>query len=133
MAEQTLALKLNGAEVRKAILDIIDQKLQKDWSMNPATAYDFFEGKITISMVLHDAGQTYPLEVTASATGGDEPDEAEETTAEIEVNRQPPNAVRVDTGQEVPALVKQGDQPPTVKGIRYKRGSTPKGGMHVQG
>jgi hypothetical protein len=126
MAEQTLALKLNGSEVRKALLDVIDRSLQRDWSMNGATAYDFFEGTITIKLSLHDAGKEYPLAVSASAVQGEEPDQAETQEIEIPINKLPPNVVRVDTGQEVPALVKQGDAPATVKGIRYKRGSAPK-------
>jgi hypothetical protein len=126
MPEQTLALKLNGAEIRKALTEKIDQALSRDWSMNPATSYDWFEGTITIKLALSDAGREYPLEVSAHAFAGDEPDQSQEQTVEVPVNKVPPNVVRVETGQDVPVLAKSGDGPATVKGIRYKKGSAPK-------
>ena len=80
MPEQTLALKLNGAEIRKVLLEKIDQALSRDWSMNPATSYDFFEGKITVSISLHDTGHEYPLDVSVGMQQGLEPAEAETQT-----------------------------------------------------
>jgi hypothetical protein len=126
MPEQTLALKLNGAEIRKVLLEKIDQALSRDWSMNPATSYDFFEGKITVSISLHDSGREYPLDVSVVMQQGLEPAEAETQTVEIPINKLPPNVVRVDNGIEVPVLAKSGEGPATVKGIRYKKGSAPR-------
>ena len=144
MSERTLALKLNGAEVRTALTDkmksagvseviveIVDQALKRDWSMNPATAYDWFDGTIsvdgsavTVDLSLHDSGQDFPLKMTLVLKG--EAVGVLQEPIEIPLGKAPPNAVRVETGQAVPSLAKQGDGPAEVKGIKYKRDAAPR-------
>jgi hypothetical protein len=137
MAEQTLALKLDGGEIRKALVDAmqgkfpsstierIDRALSRDWSMNPATSYDSFEGsivnadgRVTVSLTLHDTGREYQIALSVASELDEE--------KEVQLDRKQPNVVRVETGQPVPALVKQGDNPPTVKKIQYARDKAPK-------
>jgi len=103
MPERTIPLQLSGEEVRLAILDKIDQALQKDCYMNPLGAFDFFSGKITIELRLNDMGREDVVKMNVSASQGTPPaEEPEAVKVEIKIDPQPPNAVRVETGQAVP-------------------------------
>lgn len=128
MNEATLALKLSGEEVRKALVDMIDQALAKDCFLNPNTAYDFMTGKITVEVSLHDSGIEIPLTVTKETMQGEEPDVADGVKIEIPVDRLPPNQTRVETGQPVPALTKDSDGRTVVKPIKYARRGPKKNG-----
>ena len=102
MAEKTISLPLSGLEIKTAIHDMIDQALNRDCFLNDSAAYDFMEGKITIDLKLNDMGREDEVKITVEAKGGDEPDNCEGTTVEIPVQKQPPNEVRIESGQDVP-------------------------------
>ena len=72
--EKVLTLPLSGEEIRKAILDRISQRLEKDGYLNTNLAYDYYECKITIDAVCHDVGRAAPVKVTETVTLGEKPD-----------------------------------------------------------
>jgi hypothetical protein len=122
MPEKVLPLPLSGEEVRKAVLDRIDQSLQKDCYLSPNAAYDWFSAEIKLKLMLHDVGRTAEVEQTVAVFAGEEPEEgAEGVEGEITMEAKPPNEVRVETGQEVPVLAKSPEGKPVIKGIRYAR------------
>jgi hypothetical protein len=123
--EKVLTLPLSGEEIRKAILDRISQRLEKDGYLNTNLAYDYYECKITIDAVCHDVGRAAPVKVTETVTLGEKPDgELDQHGGEFEIEPQPPNTERVETGQEVPVLTHGKDGKAEVKGIRYGRTKT---------
>ena len=70
MAETTLPLKLSGEEIRKALVDTIDQELKKNCFLNPNGAYDSFAGKIEVDIMLHDTGLNMHLEASKEVGSG---------------------------------------------------------------
>ena len=117
MPKQTVPLPLSGAEIKTAILDKIKQTLDRDCYLNDTTAYDFFEGKITIQLRCNDIGREEVVKANVVASQGTQPaQEPEAITNQINIEKQPPNQVRIETGQPVPTA--------TGKRIRYARTAT---------
>lgn len=102
MQERTVPLPLSGAEVREALLDKIGSALDRDCFLHPAASYDYFLGKISIDLTLHDAGQEMPIKTEVIATRGTPVEGSETSKVEVLLEEQPPNQVRVETGQRVP-------------------------------
>lgn len=102
MTDPTVPLPLSGEEIKVAILDKVSQALDRDCFLHPASAYDFFEGKVSIRLVLHDLGREDIVNVVGGATAGTEVPEAGAHVTSIDIEKQPPNQVRVETGQGVP-------------------------------
>ena len=122
-SDKTLALKLTGDEIKKAILDKLDQELSRNCIFTPNLIYDWFDGNITGAFRLHELGTDFPAQAVIHASAGTEPEgEIQEAAIEIPIEKQPPNAVRVESGQEVPSLAKDGKSGKTVvKKIQYAR------------
>jgi hypothetical protein len=121
MAEQTIPLALSGAEVKAAILDKIKRCLDNDCFLHDAAAFDFFEGKITIQLRCNDMGREDEVKANIVASQGTKPaEEPEAITNQINIERQPPNAVRIETGQPVPTA--------TGRRIKYARNTVMKNG-----
>jgi len=126
MPEKVLALPLSGEEIRKAILDKISQRLERDGYLNPALAYDYFEGKVTVEILCHDVGRTAPVNITETVVIGAKPEESDDVyldqaEGEFLIEPKPPNETRVESGQDVPVLTRGEGGKPEVKGIRYGR------------
>lgn len=120
--EKVLPLPLSGEEIRKAILDRLSQRLEKDGFLNMVLCYDYYSAKVTIEIHAHDCGRAADVNVTEILTQGQEPEGgAEGTEGEFEIEPQPPNTERVETGQPVPVLSRSKDGQPEVKKVRYKR------------
>jgi|ERR1700687_1046343 len=101
--EKTIALPLSGEEIRLAILDKIGEALAKDCYLHPAAAYDFFSGKITIELRCNDMGREDVVKVNVKLAQGDPPpEEPEAVKVELKIDPEPPNQVRIETGQGVP-------------------------------
>lgn len=122
MAEKVLNLPLSGLEVREAILDKLSRKLERDCFLSPNAAYDYFSATINISILLHDVARTETVNQILHEFQGEVPDGTEIKSVQdsMEIAVQPPNEVRVETGQEVPVLT-QKDGRPEIKGVRYAR------------
>lgn len=102
MAEKSLPLPLSGTEVRLAIIDRIDAALSRDSFFHPHASYDFFTGHFSCEFRLHDAGMESVVKVTEKVSQGTDTGGGETTKHAIEFEQEPPNAVRVETGQPVP-------------------------------
>jgi len=114
MPEQTIPLALSGAEIKTAVLDKISQALNRDCYLNDSAAYDYFTGTITIRLVCNDMGREDEVKADVTASHGQKPaEEPEAVTNEINIEKQPPNQVRIETGQPVPTA--------TGKRIKYSR------------
>ena len=123
MPERVLANPLSGEEIRKAILDKISQRLERDCYLSPNLAYDFYECRVSISLTAHDVGRAAEVKVEETITEGTRPEDAalEAADSEFEIDRQSPNEVRVESGQPVPVLTRDGKGKPEIKGVKYAR------------
>lgn len=124
MTERVLPEALSGEEIRVALLDQLMTRLAKDGILNSAHAYSHFSAKVDIHIECHDLGRVDVVDVTETATPiktDDENDALDQFDAELIVDPQPPNDVRVETGQEVPVLTNDSEGKPAIKGIRYSR------------
>ena len=102
MAEKTIALPLSGDEIRLALLDMVDRALRNDCFLHPAASYDFFVGKITIDVRFNDMGREDAYKATETLKGGTEPPDSDGTTVSIDIEKKPPNQMRIETNQPVP-------------------------------
>lgn len=114
MPEKTLALPLSGEEVRAAILKKIGEALVRDCRLSPNMAYDSFKYRVSVSLELHDTGRVEKVESTVG-------DSTKETDVVLEGEPEPPNKVRVDTGQSVPVLTQNSEGKSDIKRIIYKK------------
>lgn len=126
MPERVLPNPLTGDEIRKAILDRLSARLAKDGYLNQNLAYDYYSAEVTIKIVAHDCGRLAEVNVTEQINDGIPVAEAEEVEGEFQIEPQPPNVERVETGQPVPVLSKDSQGTQIVKGVRYKRPATEK-------
>lgn len=105
MAGKTIALPLSGDEIKTALLDMVEQALTKNWAsfLHSASAYDFMVGRVTIDLTLNDMGREDELKVDETIkSAGAEPETAKRDIISIPIAEQPPNEVRVETGQGIP-------------------------------
>ena len=123
MPERVLANPLSGAEIRRAISDKVFTALGRDCYLSENLAYDFFSATVKISLVAHDVGRAAPVEMEVKVSEGEVSDDVHLEAAETEfaVDPQSPNEVRVETGQEVPVLSKDGDGKPVIRGVKYAK------------
>jgi|SRR5208337_624396 len=104
MTEKTIPLPLSGEEIKVAICDKVRQVLDGDCFLNESTAYDWFDGKVTIELCCNDMGREERVKRTVTATSGDKPMDhpLNVNKVELDLKKAPPNAVRIETGQGVP-------------------------------
>src|SRR3990167_9152695 len=122
MPETTLALPLSGEEVIESIVARIRMMLRQDCFLSPMTAYEAFSGSVHVQLRMRDIGRMPEVDVTVPVGGG-RVEDINEDSALIEtdafIEELPPNEVRVESGQSVPALVETEDGRREIKGIRY--------------
>jgi hypothetical protein len=99
--EKVIAAPLSGDEIRKAILDRIDTRLQKDGYLNPALAYLFYEMEGNLKVRCHDVGGISEINVPFNFVHGEPPAEVDEVVGKFLNPPLPPNTERVQTGQPV--------------------------------
>ena len=94
---------LSGQEVQEAILYKVAESLSKTCHLHPDNAYAKFRADISIRLVLSDFGreQKDNHEVSAGEDTGLEGVE-HQVDASVVMEPQAPNAVRVETNQDVP-------------------------------
>jgi len=104
MGETLVVKPLSGEEIKDQILFDVMKSLEKTCNLADATAYGSYEGEITIRLRLNDLGRITADGHVVKVGEGEVPVEVPETAADIEIVPQPPNEVRVETGQPVPVL-----------------------------
>ena len=120
MAEKQITLPLNGEEIQHAILYKLGESFERTCHLTAATAYTAFRAKITVQIMLDDYGREQQDNHTVEVAEGELSGESRTVTAEINIEKQPPNQVRVETGQDVPVMVsKDGKQ--EIKRVKYQR------------
>lgn len=135
--EQILPLALSGAEIKKALQDKIAQLLNRDCRLNDNLAYgDGFYAKFSIELKYKDLGTENVTEIQhemamkADLKGEDKvivPDDPREyeslnaVEAQFEANMKDPTAARIETGQEVPVRVTDGQGRDDVRSVKYGR------------
>ena len=119
-AEKPIVTPLSGEEVQHAILYKIGEDLEKTCHLTSQCAYTGFRAKIRIEIILDDYGREQPDNHNIEISEGELSEQAQTVTSEIQIEKQPPNQVRVETGQEVPVeVVKDGKK--VRKYVRYQR------------
>lgn len=126
MAERVLVNPLSGEEIVRAVLDKVGNSLRRDCYLSPNLAYDFYTADVKISLRAHDVGRTAGVNLAEVVTQHVETVNPEDihldaADAEFEIEAAPPNAVRVETGQDVPVLTRDTEGKPAIKPVRYSR------------
>lgn len=119
--EKTLAKPLAGSEIIEAIVSKIRSQLSRDCFLAPHIAYGSFAFQADIRIQFQNT-QTAIKEtrVPVNGTGGDvNESEMKAADVHVEAEPQPPNQVRVETGQGVPALVAKPTGGVQEKKIKY--------------
>ena len=120
MSERVIPEMLSGEEIIDAVCYKVRQKLLRDCFLNASSAYESFEGKITIHLRMSDLGRYPAVDVEVPVKLGEPVKEgAPVVEAEFEIEKEPPNVVRRDTEQGVPALVETGDGKKEIRHLRY--------------
>lgn len=122
--ETSIAEPLSGDEVVEAVLDLIGQKLRRDCFLSRNSAYESFEGKITVHLRLKDVGRIAEVQTEVPFVLRKAGNDATEIDEEMFLDEQLPNVTRVNTGQAVPVLVQSGEGRPEVKTVKYGRPKT---------
>jgi hypothetical protein len=121
MSEKPVVLPLTGAEIQNAILYKLAEDLEKSCHLSEVSAYSRFRAKISVHLVLEDYGREVPdnhiIEVEGGTSAGEE---ARVVDSEVTMAPEPPNQVRVATGQDVPVKVTN-DGKTEIKKVRYQR------------
>ena len=100
--ERTVAAPLSGAEIKTALVDRFRQQLDKDCFFHRDAAYDSFTGKVSWDIALHAVDTVTAHDHVEVNHGDASVDKDELMSGEVNLDPEPPNQVRVSTGQEVP-------------------------------
>jgi hypothetical protein len=121
--ERTLAKPLAGNEIIRAIVQKIEAQLQRDCFLAPHIAYASFSFQATIRVQFQNTGTSIKETHVSAGGGGGEITNEEMQSTEVEVSDEPkpPNDVRVETGQGVPALVTKPTGGVEEKKIKYQQ------------
>jgi hypothetical protein len=119
--EKTLAKPLSGGEIIEAIVSKIRQQMQRDCFLAPHIAYASFSFQATVRVQFQNTGTAIKETMVTSTGLGGEVSNADMESAEVEVSDEPkpPNDVRVESGQGVPALVTKPTGGVEEKKIKY--------------
>ncbi len=118
--EKPIVLGLNGEEIQHALLYKLGESLEKTCHLTSQCSYTAFKAKIRVEIILDDYGRETPDNHIVEVSDGNVSEEARTVTAEIDIEKAPPNQVRVETGQDVPVQVVK-DGKTEVKRVRYQR------------
>jgi hypothetical protein len=127
MIETTMKTQLSGAEIVEAVVDRVRQSLRGNCHLNANSAYDWFIGTVTLELDLHDTGANIKVDKVATAQFGERPGDGDEANSvdQFQIDAEPPNKVRVKSGQPVPVLTRENGKS-VVKGVTYSRKSADK-------
>lgn len=127
--EEAIVEPLSGIEIIEAIKHQVGLQLQRDCFLSPNSAYEHFFAEVKISLKAVDCGRIAEVNTTVVMTQGPAPDPDDEDaksrtdiSQSIEqMNAQPPNVVRKETGQPVPVLVDDGSGNKERKTVKYEK------------
>ena len=107
--ERTLAKPLSGAEIREAIIHKLREQMQRDCFLAPHIAYASFSFQLKLDVQFQNTGTSIKETTIRATDAGGEVIAADMEHAELAVSGepQPPNEVRVETGQGVPTVVQK--------------------------
>ncbi len=100
MPEKTIALALSGAEIKEALIEKFRQGLDRDCFFHRDAAYDTISGKVTWEIGLHAVDSVTATGAASLNVGDGEVSETQK--GEVDIEPQPPNEVRIESGQTVP-------------------------------
>ena len=105
--EKTIAKPLSGQEVLDAIIFKIREQMRRDCFLASHIAYDSYSFQGTIRIQFQKTGTAIKeTNITARGKGGEQSDrQMESVDVEVSDEPKPPNEVREETGQGIPALV----------------------------
>lgn len=129
MSENAVAEPLSGHEIIEAIVYKVREQLARDCFLSPNSAYEYFQGKIQVSITAVDCGRQAAVNVSvdltkgqpAALTGG----AGYNVKSTEDINKQAPNVVRRETEQGVPVAVADGGGKVETKTVKYQRQAKP--------
>lgn len=128
MPEKSVTEPLSGEEIRIALLDKISALLRKDCRLTANLAYDWYKANVKVELIYHSAAngdQLTEAEVSQEGKTVEEDPEDEflrKADAELNIEPQEPNQVRIESGQSAPVLSTAGGKP-EIKRVQYARGT----------
>lgn len=129
MSENAVAEPLSGSEVIEAIVYKLKEQLARDCYLSPVTAYEYFTGKINVTIVAVDCGRQAPVNITIDVTKGDptalEQGEGYRVESTEDIEKLPPNVVRRETEQPVPVTTADGAGKVEGRKVKYARQEKP--------
>ena len=122
--ETAVADPLSGTEVIEAIVAKVREQLRRDCFLSPNAAYEYFTGEIRIKIRAIDVGRNAEVDTTANVAGGTPPEDPtdpriETNESETNIEQEPPNVVRRESGQSVPVTVEDGTGKTESKRVKY--------------
>lgn len=124
MNETTFAKPLSGPEIIEAVIYKIRENLQKNCLLAPHSGYGAFSFDATVKINFNNP-TSHIKDAMGFAKGGDgDFDENAENVGEtvtIHGDEEPPNQVRRDTEQGVPAMVKTPQGGTEEKRLKYQK------------
>lgn len=119
--EGSVVEALSGLEVVEAVVSKVREALYRDCYLGATTAYEGFSADVAISIRLRDVGREVAVESGTALSGGQRTDLEETRRADLRIEDEPPNQVRVESGQPVPVLKTRGDGSREIHRVSYKR------------
>lgn len=140
--EQIMPLALSGWEMKKAVLDKIEQALNRDCNLNNDLAYgDGFSFKVHIEIRAKDLGREiesitdtegaikkiqHGSEQIAVPADPEEYASLEPFESNVEQTMNDPTAARIETGQPVPIKTTDSQGKQDIRHAKYRRDAAPK-------
>ena len=108
MQEKSIVRGLSGAEVRKAILTKVEERLKQDCTLRDIENYISFSFTADFSIHYQTLGRTDQTTVRAVDAGGEVVEGIPMEVQHVHVDEpmKTPNTVREETGQEIPVAHK---------------------------
>jgi hypothetical protein len=120
MSERTIPEPLSGSEIVDRITHKVKQMLLQDCYLNPIAAYGWFSCGIHIEMIADDAGREVEVKIDVKEeTSPTVPENSTRTQADGFIEKAPPNQVRQDSDQRVPAVVHDSQGNQKLERIKY--------------
>ncbi len=125
MSEVAIPEPLSGTEIIEAVLSRVRQQLMRDCFLSANCAYESFEGRITVQVRAVDAGRNADVDQTIVANAGGPYDAEKPGAIEVEsideIEKEPPNVVRRESGQGVPVMTEDSSGHKETRRVHYQR------------
>lgn len=125
MDETTIPKALSGPEIIEAVVYKMRENLSKNCLLAPHCAYAAFGFDATVKInFVNPTSSIKEAQGFAIGSGGEVPaDEVEQLSETVKMHEdaEPPNKVRRDTGQGIPAMVKTPQGGTTETKLKYQK------------